>query len=112
MCPVSAQQTIKLCGNPQAGGLFAAGGTGATVAGVGDVFNVQATGTLAAILFDVSDAGAAGQHFGDDFNFDIAQTAGVEERSPALIGRKKFFKRSGVKSDNMGQIKLQSSAGG
>ncbi len=51
-------------------------------------------GIIAAIFLHAGDAGAAGEHFGDGFDFDIAQTAGVEKRRPALVSRKEFFKRA------------------
>ncbi|UIA90230.1 hypothetical protein LU631_03615 [Erwinia tracheiphila] len=43
------------------------------------------TGIIVAIFLHAADAGAAGEHFSDDFHFDIAQTAGVEEGRPALV---------------------------
>ena len=58
--PVAVRQTVKLGGNPQVGGFFAAGGAGAAVAGTGDVFNMVATGIIAAIFLHAGDAGATG----------------------------------------------------
>lgn len=66
---------------------FTTGRVSPAVAGVGDVFYLVATGIIAAIFLHAADAGAAGEHFGDGFHFDIAQTTGVEERRPALVGR-------------------------
>lgn len=94
MYPVAVWQAVKLSGNPEVGGLFAAGGTGAAVAGVGDVFNMRAAGIIAAIFLHAGDACATGEHLCDGFDFDIAQTASIEEGGPALVGRKKFFKWS------------------
>ena len=48
------------------------------------------------------DTGTAGQHFGDGFHFDITQTAGVEERRPALIGGELFFEWSRAETRNHG----------
>lgn len=92
--PVAVRQAVKLSGNPQVGGLFAAGGAGAAVAGIGDVFYMRTAGVIAAKLFHTGDAGAAGEHFGDGFDFDVTQTTRIEKRRPALVGRKEFFKRS------------------
>nr|WP_249941197.1 hypothetical protein [Escherichia coli] len=41
---------------------------------------------------------AAGQHFGDGFHFDIAQTARIQEGCPALVGREQAFQRAGSKT--------------
>ncbi|WP_233268626.1 hypothetical protein [Pantoea sp. BAV 3049] len=57
------------------------------MAGVGDVFNMPAAGIIAVVFLHAADAGPAGEHFGDGFDFDIAQTAGVEEGRPALVSR-------------------------
>jgi len=70
------------------------------VAGVGDVFNMPAVGIIAAVLLHASDAGAAGQHFGD--GLDFAQTAGIQEGGPALISGKELFKRAGAETGNHG----------
>lgn len=40
---------------------------------------------------------AAGQHFGDSLNLDIAQTACIKEGRPALVGCEQAFQRSGLK---------------
>lgn len=98
--PVAVRQAVKLGGNPQVGGLFATGRAGPAVAGTGDVFYVVATGIIAAIFLHAADAGAAGEHFGDSFDFDIAQTTGVEERRPALVSREQFFERAGTETGN------------
>lgn len=42
--------------------------------------------------------GAAGQHFGDGFNLDIAQTARIQEGRPALVGCEQTFQRAGSKT--------------
>lgn len=55
---------------------------------------MSAVGIIAAIFLHAGDTGAAGEHFGDGFDFDITQTAGVEKRRPALISRKEFFERA------------------
>lgn len=89
--PVAVRQAVKLSGNPQAGYLFTAGRTGAAVAGIGDVFNMVAVRITAAILLHDGDAGAAGEHFSDGFNFNIASSTGVKKGGPALVGRKDFF---------------------
>lgn len=100
MYPVAVRQAIKLGGNPQVGGLFPAGGTGAAVADISEVFHMRTAGFIAAKLFHAGDAGAAGEHFGDSFDFDIAQTTGVEERRPALVGGEQFFERAGTETGN------------
>ncbi len=41
---------------------------------------------------------AAGQHFGDGFNLDIAQTARIQEGRPALVGCEQTFQRAGSKT--------------
>ena len=41
---------------------------------------------------------AAGQHFGDGFHFDIAQTACIQKGRPALIGCEQAFQRAGSKT--------------
>ncbi len=96
--PVAVRQAVKLSGNPEVGCLFTAGGTGPAVAGVGDIFNMPAAGIIAAIFLHAADAGAAGEHFGDGFDFDITQAACIQEGSPALISCEQFFKRSGGKT--------------
>ncbi|ESU76616.1 hypothetical protein WRSd5_p00063 (plasmid) [Shigella dysenteriae WRSd5] len=40
---------------------------------------------------------AAGQHFCDSLNLDIAQTARIQEGCPALVGCEQAFQRSGLK---------------
>lgn len=102
MYPVAVRQAVKLGGNPQVCSLFTAGGTGQGVAGVGDIFNMPAAGIIAAIFLHAADAGTAGEHFGDGFDFDIAQTTGVEERRPALVSREQFFERTGAETRNLG----------
>lgn len=98
--PVAVRQAVKLGGNPQVGSLFTTGGTGPAVAGVGDVFYVVATGIIAAIFLHAADAGAAGEHFCDGLDFDIAQTTGIQERRPALVSREQFFERAGTETEN------------
>ena len=102
MYPVAVRQAVELRGNPLVGGLFAAGGAGTAVAGVGDVFDMVATGIIAVILLHTANAGTAGEHFGDSFDFDIAQTAGVEERGPAQVGSEQLFKWSWGKTGQHG----------
>jgi hypothetical protein len=70
------------------------------VAGVSDVFYVVATGIIAAIFLHAADAGAAGERFGDGFDFDIAQTTGIEERRPSLVSREQFFEGVGTETRN------------
>lgn len=70
------------------------------MAGVGDVFNMPAAGIIAAILLHAADAGATGEHFCDGFDFDIAQTAGIQEGRPALIGSEQLFERTGTETGN------------
>lgn len=103
MYPVAVRQAVELCGNPQVGGLFAAGGAGTAVAGIGDVFNMVATGIIAAILLHTGNAGTAGEHFGDSFDFDIAQPPGIEKGRPALVGREQLFERAGLKAVSSGE---------
>ncbi len=94
MYPVAVRQAVELSGNPQVGGLFTTRRAGAAVAGVGDVFYMRTGGIIAAIFLHAGDACAAGEHLCDGFDFNIAQTASIEEGGPALVGRKKFFKWS------------------
>ncbi|CQJ67423.1 Uncharacterised protein [Yersinia intermedia] len=102
MYPVAVRQAVKLGGYPQVGSLFTAGGTGAAVAGVGDVFNMPTVGIIAAIFLHAGDASAAGQHLCDGFHFDIAQTAGIQEGGPALVSREQLFERAGAETGNHG----------
>ena len=103
MYPVAVRQTVKLGGNPQVGGFFAAGGAGAAVAGTGDVFNMVATGIIAAIFLHAGDAGATGKHFCDGFDFDIAQATGIKEGGPALVSGEQSFERTGAEIRNHGR---------
>ena len=103
MLPVTVRQPVKLGGNPQIGGLFAAGRAGTAVAGVGDVSDMPTTGIIAAIFLHAGDAGAAGEHFGDSFHFDIAHPAGIEKGGPALVSRKEFFERTRGKTGKHGE---------
>ena len=41
---------------------------------------------------------AAGQHFGDSLNLDIAQTARIRKGRPALVGCEQAFQRAGSKT--------------
>lgn len=58
---------------------------------------MPAAGIIAAIFLHAADAGAAGEHFGDGFDFDIAQTTGVE-----VVSREQFFERTGAETGNNG----------
>ena len=73
------------------------------MAGIGDVFYMSAVGIIAAIFLHAGDAGATGKHFSDGFHFNIAQAAGVEKRSPALVGGEQFFERPGLKAVSSGE---------
>ncbi|MNU07977.1 hypothetical protein D3C72_2538260 [compost metagenome] len=64
---------------------------------------MRTAGFIAGKFFHPADAGAAGEHFGDGFHFDIAQTAGVEEGGPALVSSEEFFKRPGLKAVSSGE---------
>lgn len=70
------------------------------MAGTGDVFNMSAAGSIAAVFLHAADAGAAGEHFCDGFDFDIAQTACIQEGCPSLVGREQLFERAGTKTGN------------
>ncbi len=85
---------MLLIGDPLIGSLFAAGWTGAAAAGVAQVFDVRAAVVAAGVVFDAQDRGAAGQHFGDGLDFDVAQAALLEEVCPALIGGEEVFEWS------------------
>ena len=100
--PVVVRQVVKLGGNPQVCGFFTAGRAGPAVEGVGDVFNMPATAIIAAIFLHAADAGAAGKHFGDGLDFDIAQTACIQEGGPALVSRKQLFERARAETGNHG----------
>lgn len=102
MYPDAVRQTVKLSGNPEVGGFFTTGRAGPAVAGIGDVFNMRAAGVIAAIFLHAADAGAAGEHFGDGFDFDIAQTASIQEGCPALVSREQLFERAGTETGNHG----------
>lgn len=102
MYPVAVGQEVELGGNPEVGGFFTAGGAGAAVAGVGDIFNMRTAGIIAAIFLHAGDAGAAGEHFSDGFDFDIAQTACIQKRGPALVGGEQSFERTGAEIRNHG----------
>ena len=103
--PVAIRQAVKLGGNPQVSGFFTAGR-----AGVGDVFNMPAAGIIAAIFLHAADAGAAGKHFGDGLDFDIAQTASIQQGGPALVSCEKFFERAGTERGRLTPALLQISA--
>lgn len=72
------------------------------MAGVGDIFYMSAVGVIASVFLHAGDTGAAGEHFGDGFDFDITQTASVEKRSPALVSSEQFFERSWAETGNHG----------
>ena len=72
------------------------------MAGVGDVFYVPAGGIIAAVFLHAADAGAAGEHFGDGFHFNIAQTTRIQEGCPALVGSEQLFKWSWSKTGQHG----------
>ena len=72
------------------------------MAGVSDVSVMSAPGIIAAIFLHASDAGTAGEHFGDGFDLDITQPTGIKEGGPALVGRKEFFKWSRGKTGQHG----------
>ncbi len=72
MLPGAVGQTVVLHGDPLVGGLFAAGGTGPAMAGVAQVFDVRAAVVAAGVVFDAQYRGAAGEHFGDGLDFDVA----------------------------------------
>lgn len=97
MYPVAVRQAVKLGSDPQVSCFFPAEG-----AGVSEVFNVPTVGIIATIFLHAGDAGAAGQHLCDGFHFDIAQPAGIQEGSPALVGGEQFFERAGAETRNHG----------
>ena len=101
--PVTVRQAVKLGGNPQVSGLFPAGRTGPAVAGIGDIFYMRTAGIIAAIFLTAGNAGTTGEHFGDGFNFNIAQSTGVKEGGPALVGREQSFERTGQKTVRSGE---------
>lgn len=41
-----------------------------------------------------------GENFCDGFDFDIAQTAGIQKGRPALVGSEQLFERAGAKTGN------------
>lgn len=53
---------------------------------------------IAGVLLHAQYPRAAGQHFGDGFYLDIAQTARIQEGSPALVGCEQAFQRAGSKT--------------
>jgi len=82
------------------------------VAGVGDEFNMVATGIIAAVFLHSGDAGAAGKHFGDGFDFYITQTTGVEERRPTLVSRELILSGRRLKPETTRHINPCRPAGG
>ncbi len=61
---------------------------------VAQVFDVRAMLIGTGVVFDAQDRGAAGEHFGDGLDFDLAQTAGFQQICPATVGREEIFERS------------------
>lgn len=100
--PGTVGQAVILGSDLLIGGLFAAGGTGTAVAGVAQAFLVRTIFVAAAVLFDAEDRGAAGEHFGDRFDFDVAQASSVEQGRPALIGGEEVFQRTGLEAGRGG----------
>ena len=89
--PGAIGQAAILVSDPLIGGLFAAGRASSAVAGVAQVFGVVAVIVAARILLNAQNRGAAGEHFGHRFNFDIAQASGIEQVRPALVGGEQVF---------------------
>jgi hypothetical protein len=81
-------------GDPLIGGLFATGWTGPAVTGVAQVFDVRAAVVTAGVVLYTQDRGGAGEHFGDGFDFDVAQATLIEEVGPALVSGEQVFERS------------------
>ena len=73
------------------------------MAGVSDISDMTTVGIIAALFLHTGDAGAAGQHLCVGLHFDIAQSTGVKEGGPALVGRKDFFKWSRGKTGQHGE---------
>ncbi|KWS72876.1 hypothetical protein BKM20_06610 [Pseudomonas avellanae] len=95
MLPGTIGQTVLLIGDPLIGSLFAVGRTSPAAAGVAQVFDVRAMLIATGVVFDAQDRGAAGQHFGDGFDFDVAQAALLEEVYPALVSGEQVFEGTG-----------------
>ncbi|GBH14989.1 hypothetical protein KPSA3_00906 [Pseudomonas syringae pv. actinidiae] len=55
---------------------------------------MRAAVVAAGVVFDAQDRGAAGQHFGDGLDFDVAQAALLDEVCPALVSGEEVFERS------------------
>lgn len=84
-----------MIGDPLISSLFAAGRTRPAAAGVAQVFDVRAAIVAAAVVFDAQNRSSAGEHFGDGFNFDVAQATLIKEVGPALVSGEKVFERTG-----------------
>lgn len=61
---------------------------------------MRTAGILTGILLHSGDAGTAGEHFSDGFDFDVTQTTRIEKGSPALVGCEQFFERAGAETGN------------
>lgn len=110
--PVAVRQAVKLSGNPQVGGLFAAGGAGAAVAGIGDVFYMRTAALSQPNSF--TPAMRVPQA-----SILVTASTSMSRRPPASrkdvqhwLAVKSFLSGRGVKPDSMKQIKQQSSADG
>ncbi|SOQ15914.1 hypothetical protein CFBP1573P_05814 [Pseudomonas syringae pv. persicae] len=64
------------------------------MAGVAQVFDVWAMLIATGVVFDAQYRGAAGEHFGDGLDFDVAQAALLDEVCPALVSGEEVFERS------------------
>ncbi|EOS92805.1 hypothetical protein ETR_22486 [Erwinia tracheiphila PSU-1] len=103
---------VKPGGNPQVGGFFTTGRSGPAVAGVVDIPDVGILRVVAGILFHTADAGAAGEHFGDGFDFDIAQTTASRKDAQHGLAVNSFLSGRGLKPESTWQINPRCPGGG
>ena len=92
--PGAVGQAVVLDGDPLIGGLFTAGGAGAAVAGVAQVFDVVTVVIGAGVMLHAQDGGAAGQHFTHRLHLNWPQIASLQQLRPAMVGREEIFKWS------------------
>ncbi len=83
-------------GNPQVGGLFAAGRTSASVAALMDVTVVSAVGVAAAKFPAARQWGAAGQHLCDNLNLYRPERVCLHDVSPCPVALKQRLHGAGL----------------
>ena len=89
---------MLLISDPLIRRFFAAGRARPATAGIAQVFDVRAAVVAAGVVFYAQDRSTAGEHFGDGFDFDVAQAALFEKMGPALVSGEEVFERAGFVS--------------